>query len=161
MYVCFIVVLSLVLLSAALQPRVPGLGKGLAALGLICLCLLAWRVVRLAAIATPDNLIIRNFRNTHRVPWSAIEEIFEPGPVPVAVYKKNPLAERKVGLFVRLKEGAVISCTIYSKAFWNSSSSNLPAIREAIDGLNELRQRYAEALSPNDDVAGSGPDLLS
>jgi hypothetical protein len=37
----------------------------------------------------------------------------------------------------------------------------LPAIRAAIDGLNEVRQRSAQAPAPNDDVAGSGPDLLS
>ena len=143
-YIFFILFLSVLLLSAGLRSGVPALGKGLACLGVACLCLLAWRVVRLAVIATPDELIIRNFRNTHRIPWSAVEEIFEPGPVPLPVYKENPLAERKVGLFVRLQEGAVISCTIYSKAFWRGWSDNLRVIREAVAELSELRQRYAE-----------------
>jgi hypothetical protein len=72
--------MSLILLSAALQPHVPWLWKVLAALGLTCLCLLAWRVIQRAVIATPDGLVIRNLRNAHRAPWSAVEEIFEPGP---------------------------------------------------------------------------------
>jgi Bacterial PH domain len=107
------------------------------------LCLLAWRVAQLAVMATPDGLTIRNFRNAHRIPWSAVEEIFEPGPVPLAVYKENPLAERKTGLFVRLREGAVISCTMYRKAFWIYGSDNFQVIRDAVAALNELRQRYA------------------
>jgi hypothetical protein len=139
-YIFFILFLSVLLLSAGLRSGVPALGKGLACLGVACLCLLAWRVVQLAVIATPDGLTIRNFRNTHRIPWSAVEEIFEPGPVPLAVYKENPLAERKVGLFVRLQEGAVISCTIYSKAFWHDY---VRVIRDAVAALNELRERYA------------------
>jgi hypothetical protein len=145
LYVFIIFFMSPVLLSAGLLSTVPALGKCLAWLGLTCQCLLAWRVVQLAVIATPDGLTIRNFRNTHRIPWSAIEEIFEPGPVPPAVYMENPLAQRKVGLFVRLDEGAVVSCTMYSRAFWSNWSDNFRAIREAVAGLNELRRRYAES----------------
>jgi len=45
---------------------------------------------------------------------------------------------------VRLQEGAVISCTIYSKAFWQGWSDNVRVIRDAVAALSELRQRYAE-----------------
>jgi hypothetical protein len=134
-------------------------------LGTAIVIVLCWRIMRLAIVATSWGLTIRNFRNTHRVAWADVEEIFRPGPVPLAVYRENPLAQQKLGLFIRLTEGAVISCTIYAP--WLSSDrygGNYALGRradKAIDALNEMRTRYAPAPGRSSDVADSGPDLLS
>ena len=110
----------------------------------MCLALVAWRVTRLAVIARPDGLIVRNIRNTHRIRWTEVEEIFQPGPVPAEVYLENPLARRKWGLFIRLTEGAVISATLFSDRFirrqWPGSGR---ALNEAVRDLNELRRQYS------------------
>jgi hypothetical protein len=152
---------AFLLFGGAVTVGVPWWARVLACLGILVLALLGWRVLRLAVIATPECLVIRNLRNTHCIPWHAVEEIFRPGPVPSAVYPENPLAERKFGLFVRLKEGAVISCTLYGKSLMRRWPSNWPVIDEVIANLDELRSRYTGGEPASSDVAGSGPDLLS
>ena len=152
---------AFLLFGGAVTVGVPWWARVLACLGILVLVLLGWRAVRLAVVATPRYLVIRNFRNTHRIPWPDVEEIFRPGPVPSAVYLENPLAERKDGLFVRLKEGAVISCTLYSKGLMRRWPSNWALIDEVTADLNELRSRYTGGEPAGSDVAGSAPDLLS
>ncbi len=152
---------AFLLFGAAVSVGIPWWARALACLGILVLVLLGWRALRLAVVATPDCLVIRNFRNTHRIPWREVEEIFRPGPVPSGVYLENPLAERKDGLFVRLKEGAVISCTLYSKSLMRRWPSNWALIDEVIADLNELRSRYTGGEPASSDVAGSAPDLLS
>lgn len=89
------------------EARVPA---GLACAGLV---VLAWRAGGLAITAGPDEIVIRNVRNTHHIPWSQIEDILETPPIPAAVYRENPLATQEYSLLVRLKEGAVISASLY------------------------------------------------
>jgi hypothetical protein len=114
--VLFIVFYAPLLLSEALLSG-PGWGQALAWLGRICEGLLIWRIVRLAVVATPASLVIRSIWNTHRVGCNEVEEVFKPGPIPLAVYRETALPKSKAGLFVRLREGGIISCTMYSKAF--------------------------------------------
>ena len=152
---------AFLLFGAAVSVGIPWWARALACLAILVLVLLGWGALRLAVVATPDCLVIRNFRNTHRIPWREVEEIFRPGPVPPGVYLENPLAERKDGLFVRLKEGAVISCTLYSKSLMRRWPSNWALIDEVIADLNELRFRYTGGEPASSDVAGSAPDLLS
>ena|ERR1700722_1062503 len=152
---------AFLLFGAAVSVGIPSWARALACLGILVLVLLGWRALQLAVVATPDCLVIRNFRNTHRIPWCEVAEIFRPVPVPSAVYLENPLAERKDGLFVRLKEGAVVSCTLYSKSLMRRWPSNWPLIDEVIANLDELRSRYTGREPASSDVAGSAPDLLS
>jgi hypothetical protein len=134
----------------------------LADVGLVLLVGFDWRFLRIAVLATPECLVIRNFRNTHRIPWDQIEEIFVPGPVPPAVYLENPLARQKYGLFVRLTEGAVISCTLFDPSwFARRGEYEVPGTKKAVLELSELRERHAPRGGPSSDVAGSAPDLLS
>jgi len=82
--------------------------------------------------------VIRNFRNTHRILWSDIEDICVTPPIPVAVYRENALARQDVSLLVRLKEGAVISATLYDSRMFHRYS-NQPRKR-AVEQLNLLRE---------------------
>lgn len=160
-YVLVLGFYAFLLFGAAVSVGIPWWARALACLGILVLVLLGWRALRLAVVATPECLVIRNFRNTHRIPWHQVAEIFRPGPVPSAVYLENPLAERKDGLYVRLTEGAIISCTLYSKSLMRRWPSNWPLIDEVIANLNELRSRYTDGDPADSDVAGSAPDLLS
>jgi hypothetical protein len=123
---------GLLLLAGALVPGVLWWVRVLAWLGLAVLVLLNWRIMRLAVVAAPEGLIIRNFRNTHRIPWRGVEQIYQPGPVPPAMYRETALPKWKQGLFVRLTEGAVISCTIYNESLY--PGGRLRLLREARPG---------------------------
>ncbi len=87
---------GLILLSGIMVPSTTWWEKLLLGLALAALILVMARVARLAVVAEPAGLVIKNLRNTHRIPWSDIETITEPGPIPVAVYRENALAGRKV-----------------------------------------------------------------
>jgi hypothetical protein len=147
----------LLLFGGAVATGVPWWARALASAGILVLAVVAWRVLRLAVVATPDCLVIRNFRNEHRVPWEEVEEIFGPRRPPGAAYMENPLAAPMVGLFVRLREGAAISCTLYARMF----RSDWRKINDAAARLGELRERYTRGSGAISDVAVSAPDLLS
>jgi hypothetical protein len=115
----------------------------LAGLGTAGVTLYIWRVLRLAIVAEPQQLTIRNVRNTHRIPWRDVEEIYEPGPVPEAVYLENPLAMRKTGLFVRIKGGSVISVSMYAANVLGARYNYYRDVAEVIATLEELRRRYS------------------
>lgn len=129
---------AFLLFGAAVSVGTPWRAKALAWFAILVLVLLGWRTLRLAIMAKPDYLVIRNFRNTHRIPWREVEDIFRPGPLPSAVYLENPLTERKDGLYVRLKDGAVVSCALYSKSLMRRWPSNWALIDVVIANLNEL-----------------------
>jgi hypothetical protein len=112
-------VFGLILMSGILAPTTTWWEKLLLSLALAVLVLAAGRVVRLALIAEPGQLVIRNIRNTHRVPWSQIEAITEPGPIPVEVYRENALARQNMSLQVVLREGAVVSATLYDQRMFS------------------------------------------
>ncbi len=115
----------------------------LAGIGAAGATLYIWRVLQLAIVAEPQQLTIRNVRHTHRVPWGDIEEIYEPGPVPEAVYLENPLAMRKAGLFVRIKGGSVISVSMYAANVLGARYHYYRDVAEVIATLEELRRRYS------------------
>ena len=152
---------GLLLVAGALVSGVLWWAKVLAWLGLVLLVLLNWKIMRLAVVATPQGLIIRNFRNAHRIPWHDVEAIYQPGPVPPAMYLETALPKWKQGLFVRLAEGDVISCTIYNDSLYRGGVSYFDKLDQAVAGLNELRTRYTGGEVASSDVAGSAPDLLS
>jgi hypothetical protein len=83
----------------------------------------------------------------------------------LAVYRENPLAEQKYGLFIRLAEGAVISCTIYAHWLWNDMYGGpyglVDGTDKAVAALSEMRSRYTGGAPASSDVADSAPDLLS
>jgi len=153
--------LGLFLLAGALVPGVLWWARVLAWLGLAILALLNWRMMRLAVIATSEGLIIRNLRNTHRIAWCDVETIFRHGPIPPEVYRETALPKWKECLFVRLAEGAVISCTIYNDSLYAGGSAYLDLLDGAVAALNELRDRHSARSGPISDVADSPPDLLS
>jgi hypothetical protein len=112
----------------------------LAGLAFVALAVVIWRVWALAIYAGPHDLVIRNFRNAHRIPWSDIEDICVTPPIPVAVYRENPLATQDVSLLVRLKEGAIISATLYDDRMFNSRRyrRGAQARKQAVEQLNDL-----------------------
>jgi hypothetical protein len=133
-------VLGVVLLSGILVPSTTWWGKLLLLLPLAALVVLVARVGRLALVAEPGQLVIRNIRNTHRIPWSQIETITEPGPIPVEVYRENALARQNMTLQVVLREGAVLSATLYdARMFGYRNQSAIRDRKRVIAELNALR----------------------
>jgi hypothetical protein len=77
------------------------------------------------------------------------------------VYRETALPKWPSGLFIRLAEGAVISCTAYSFTLDATATGYSELLGKAVSGLNDLREQCAPQASASSDVAGSGPDLLS
>jgi hypothetical protein len=100
------------------------------------------RVASLAVIAEPSRLVIRNMRNTHRVGWSEIEAITQPAPIPASVYRENSLARQNMTLEVVLREGAVISATLYDNRMFGHRWG-----RSAIERMRAIAelQRWLQA----------------
>jgi hypothetical protein len=53
------------------------------------------------------------------IPWSQIEAITEPGSIPIEVYRENALARQDMSLQVVLREGAVVSATLYDQRMFS------------------------------------------
>jgi hypothetical protein len=134
--------LWLLLISGAADSAGVGWLRVLAGLAAAGATLYIWRVLRLAIVAEPQRLTIRNLRNTHRIPWHDVEAIYEPGPVPQAVYLENPLAKRKTGLFVRVADGSVISVSLFAANVVGGRNSYFKDVAGVIAALEELRGRY-------------------
>ncbi len=131
---------GLILLSGIMVPSTTWWEKLLLGLALAALILVMARVARLAVVAEPAGLVIKNLRNTHRIPWSDIETITEPGPIPVAVYRENALARRDMKLQVVLHDGTVIAATIYDQRMVREGYGQAGKWRRAaIARLNQLR----------------------
>lgn len=133
---------GLILLSGILVPSTTLWEKLLLSLALAALVAAGARIARLAVIAEPAQLVIRNIRNTHRVPWSQIEAISEPGPIPIEVYRENALARRNMTLQVVLREGAVLSATLYDQRMF--SYRYRYAVRQRKRVIGELNTLLAE-----------------
>jgi len=137
-------VFGIVLLSGILVPSTTWWEKLLLSLPLAALIVVMARVGRLAVIAEPDQLVIRNIRNTHRIPWSEIETITEPGPIPVAVYQENALARQNMTLQIVLREGAVLSATLYDgRMFGYRYQSAVRDRKRVIAQLNGLLAEHS------------------
>lgn len=65
---------------------------------------LAVRVARLAMVATPDHLLVRNIFRTCKVPWKQIASIEPP---------KQYGATRKTGIVITRTDGSSLSATAY------------------------------------------------
>jgi hypothetical protein len=87
-----------------------------AAIGLVA----GARSAMVAVVATPDELIIRNFFRTRRVPWGDVRRIERPRPF---VYggPYSAFANRGNGLHVRLRNGSTLVATAYSPAGTDSA----------------------------------------
>jgi hypothetical protein len=131
---------------------------GLAWLAFLALVGFALRFLSLAIVARPDRLVIRNIRNTHRLSWDQVEEVYETPPPSPAVYLENPLFHQGHQLLVRLAEGSVISGTLYDSRMFRGSSEDRPRV---VTVLNDLRRQYAGEVSGGTHVAGAVRDLLS
>jgi hypothetical protein len=151
-------IVPLLLLVAALRHGEVWWARLIAGIVVVAAGVVMARIVLVAIVAKRDRLVIRNLRNTHRIPWSQIAEIFETPPPPSSVYRDNPLYRREIDLLVGLRDGSVISATIYSYRLFQEDHSGR---REAIDRLNELRLQLTPRSSGESSVADSGPDLLS
>jgi hypothetical protein len=116
----------------------------LAGLASVAPVIFVGRVGRLAIYAGPDELVIRNLRNTHRIPWSEVDDIFVTPPIPPAAYRENPLARQDVSLLVRLKEAAVISATLYDSRMFRNGGGSLPR-KQAVEQLRGFRQQQSRA----------------
>jgi hypothetical protein len=152
-----LIVLAL-LLVAALNPAVYWWARILFGLLVAAVAAVLGRIMIIAISARPDRLVIRNLRNTHRIPWAAISGIYETPPPPPEVYRANPLYRRQIDLFVGLTDGSVISATLYDHQLFPDDHSGRA---EAIDRLNRLRLRLSPPTGGQSSVADSGPDLLS
>ena len=131
---------GLVCLGATLSPYVLWWGRVLTGLACVAIAILVWRIAGLAIYAGPDDLVIRNLRNTHRIPWSEVEDIFVTPPPSPAIYRETALPKTDVSLLVRLKEGAVISATLYdSRMFYPNPNLDAPRRKQAVEQLNKVR----------------------
>jgi hypothetical protein len=146
-------IVPLVLLAGALNPGLFWWARVLAGLAFAVLAALLARITAMAVIAWPDRLVIRNLRNTHVIPWAEIDAIFQtPRPSP-KVYLDNPLYTQATELLVRLRDGSIISATVYSSRFaGNYVGSRHDPRRDAIARLNEL-QRELSPVPPGESPA--------
>jgi hypothetical protein len=151
-------IVPLLLLVAALNPSAFWWARLIAGVVVLAAGVVMARIVLVAIVAKPRRLVIRNFRNTHRIPWSEVTEIFETPPPPPSVYRDNPLYRREIDLLVAVADGSVISATLYSYRLFPEDHSGR---REVIDRLNELRRQLSTQPGGESSVADKGPDLLS
>ena len=135
-------VFGVVPLSGILVPSTTWWEKLLLLLPLAALVVVVARVGRLALVAEPGHLVIRNIRNTHRLPWSEIEKITEPGPIPVEVYRENALAHQNTTLQVVLRSGAVLSATLYDERMFGYQYQRTVTDRKRV--IAELNTLLAE-----------------
>jgi hypothetical protein len=151
-------IVPLLLLGAALNPSGFWWARLIAGLVVLAAGVVMARIALVAIIAKPDRLVIRNLRNTHRILWSQVAEIFETPPPPSSVYRDNPLYRREIDLLIGLTDGSVVSATLSSHRLFHGDHSSR---REVIDRLNELRRQLAPRSGGASSVADKGPDLLS
>lgn len=132
-------VFGLIFLSGVVVPSTTAWEKLVLGLLTVSLAICLARIGSLAVIATTGQLVIRNMRDTHRIAWSQIDAITEPGPIPVSVYRKNALARQPMTLLVMVREGAAVSATLYDNRLlghqWGRSTRDR---RRAISDLNAL-----------------------
>ncbi|WP_420803218.1 PH domain-containing protein [Streptomyces spiramyceticus] len=88
-----------------------------------------FRAARLAIVATPDHLVVRNIFRTHTVPWGEIASIAPP---------KSYGATRKGGIIVSRIDGSSLSATAYVRGPHNRDSF-------AVSVANNLQQMAARA----------------
>ncbi len=151
-------IVPLLLLVAALNPSGFWWARLIAGVVVLGASVVMARIVLVAIVAKPDRLVIRNLRDTHRIPWSQVAEIFETPPPPPSAYRDNPLYRREIDLLVGLTDGSVLSATLYSHRLFHDDHSGR---REVIDQLNELRRQLTPQPDRESSVADKGPDLLS
>ncbi len=89
--------------------------------------------------------------HTHRIPWSEIEAITEPGPIPIAVYRENALAHQKMTLQVVLRDGTVLSATLYDQRMFRDGYAGRQRKR-VIAELNALLPERSKAPEKAADV---------
>jgi hypothetical protein len=130
---------ALIFFAGVVAPSTTWWEKLLLGLVFAAIVLVIVRVAHLAVVPKPDQLVIRNLRNTHRIPWSQIEKITEPGPVPASVYLDNALALRDRRLLVVLRDGAVISATLFDQRLFSYRYSGNAPLLAAVAELNRLR----------------------
>ena len=113
-----------------LGPKIAG---GVAAVALACLAVRCWR---LAVIAGPDQLVVRNFFRTVRISWQDIAG-FEPSPPYGTLWK--------AGLGIRLTDGRLIAATAFGRNQYETGRVQAAVIRE----LEELRRQRAGDRAPD------------
>jgi hypothetical protein len=136
---CFGIAALLLLLVPAVNSGVFWWARILAGLACVVVVGVMARILALAIIAEPGQLVIRNFRNTHRIPWTEIEDIFETPPPPPSVYLENPLYTQKHDVLVRLHDGSMISSTLYGERIFRTYPDDR---KKVVDRLNELRREH-------------------
>jgi hypothetical protein len=100
------------------DPRSPnpwalGLLAAWAAVGLVA----GRRSAMVAVVATPDELIIRNFLSTRRFPWGDVSAIETPRMRPAMFGGPYAaFANRRYGLRVRLRDGSTVVATAFRPA---------------------------------------------
>jgi hypothetical protein len=122
------------------NPWALGFLAGWAAIGLLA----GARSAMVAVVATPDEMIIRNFLRTRRIPWGDVSNI-EP-PYPGLTYWGN-------GLLVRLRNGATLVATAYSPAGGDSpdfADSVIKDLRRYANTARRRRSRVAQEAGATD-----------
>ena len=134
-------VVALVGLIGVVSPDANWWGRIIFGFLAACAAPVTVRIGQLGLIAEPRQLVIRNFRNTHRVSWSQIVDISQP-----------PLGVNSKDLLISLAEGAVISVTLYSGYFTKPGSRNHVIRTGVITSLKELQGQRARLASAQCDI---------
>jgi hypothetical protein len=112
---------------------------------LVCLGVRCWR---LAIVAGPDHLVVRNYFRTVRISWQNIAG-FEPPP-PYATLGKS-------GLKIRLTDGRVIAATAGGRTQYDTGRVQAALMRE----LEELRRRRTGDRTPGGQQPPATPSTPS
>jgi hypothetical protein len=120
------------------NPWALGFLAGWAAIGLVA----GARSATVAVVATPTELIIRNFLSTRRIPWSDVSSIERPYPrllVPMGM--ASTLTNWGNGLRVRLRDGSTVVASAYSPAGTDSADFADNVIKDLRRYANTARRR--------------------
>ena len=110
----------------------------------------AWAAVGLAAgvrsalvavVATPDELVIRNFFTTRRISWPEVRAIDRPRPW-VNAGRYSGFYNRGNGLHVRLSDGRTRIAGAYTPAGWDPPGFADDAIEDLRRYANRAKRRH-------------------
>jgi hypothetical protein len=136
---------SLLPLSALAVDSTHGWEKVAAGAAFLACVTLAVRSWRLAIIARPDQLVVRNFFRTVRISWQDIAA-FETPPPYGALWK--------AGLGIRMKDGRLIAATAFGRNQYETGRVQAAVMRE----LEELRHQRAGDRAPDGQPPQPAPD---
>jgi len=98
------------------------------------------RTARLAIVARPDQLVVRDFFRTYRARWSEIASFELPPPYGTW---------RKAGLRIRLVDGRLISATLYAQNRFNTGRRSTRAVVQELNRLLQQNSGHTDVPEPD------------